>query len=83
MTQTKVGEQFCAGISGGSRNFKRGARYWRGRIYRSGVCFDAHSHIPYVFVARVVNKKHNVNIVYRLISKYMPVIQSKFTKTNP
>ena len=31
---------------------------------RSGVCFDATSHIPYVFVARVVNKIHNVNIVY-------------------
>ena len=32
--------------------------------FRSGVCFDAPSHIPYVFVARVVNKIHNVNIVY-------------------
>ena len=36
----------------------------RGRIFRSGVCFDAPSHIPYVFVARVVNKIHNVNIGY-------------------
>mgnify|MGYP003687743377 CR=1 FL=1 len=46
--------------SGGSRNFKGGG----GRIFGSGVCFDAPSHIPYVFVARVVNKIHNVNIVY-------------------
>ena len=66
--------------SGGSRNFKTGGR---GRIFRSGVCFDALSHIPYVFVARVVNKIHNVNIVYWLKSKYMRVIQLKFTKTNP
>ena len=41
------------GYSGGSRNFKTG-----------GVSFDAPSHIPYVFVARSVNKIHNVNIVY-------------------
>ena len=39
--------------------------------------------IPYVFVAREVNKIHNVNIVYWLKSKYMRVIQLKFTKTNP
>ena len=26
-----------------------GARSRRGRIFRSGVCFDAPSHIPYVF----------------------------------
>ena len=55
----------------------------RGRIFRSWVCFDAPSHIPYVFVARAVNKIHNVNIVYLLKSKYMHVIQLKFTKTNP
>ena len=36
----------------------------RGRIFRSGLCFDAPSHILYVFVVRVVNKIHNVNIVY-------------------
>ena len=54
-------------ISGGSRNFKTGgggARSRRGRIFRSGVCFDAPSNIPYVFVARVVNKIHNISIVY-------------------
>ena len=28
------------------------------------VLFDAPSHRPYVFVARVVNKIHNVNSVY-------------------
>ena len=41
-----------------------GGRSQRGRIFRSGVCFDAPSHIPYLFVARVVNKINNVNIVY-------------------
>ena len=60
-----------------------GARSRRGRIFRSKICFDAPSHIPYVFVARVVNKIHNINTVYLLKSKYMRVIQSKFTKTNP
>ena len=39
-----------------------GAR--RGRIFRSGVCFDAPSHIPYLFVARVVNKKNNVQTLF-------------------
>ena len=44
---------------------KRGeARSRRGRIFRSGVRFDAPSHILYVFVARVMNKIHNANIVY-------------------
>ena len=68
--------------SGGSRNFKTGCggRSRRGRIFRSGFCFDAPSHIPFVFVARVVNKIHNLNIVYWLKSKYMRIIQSKFTK---
>ena len=36
-----------------------------------------------MFVARVVNKIHNINTVYLQKSKYMRVIQSKFTKTNP
>ena len=49
-------------FSGGSRNFKTGGG--GGRIFRSGVCFDAPSHILYVFVARVVNKIRNVSIVY-------------------
>ena len=40
------------------------------KIFRSGVCFDAPSHIPYLFVAREVNKINNVNIVYWLKSKY-------------
>ena len=39
--------------------------------------------ILYVFGARVVNKIHIVNIVYWIKSKYMRVIQSKFTKTPP
>ena len=46
--------------SGGSRNFKTGG----GSLFRFRICFDAPSDIPYVFVARVVNKVHNVNIVY-------------------
>ena len=41
-----------------------GARSRRGRIFRFRICFDAPSHIPYVFVAREVNKIHNVNIVH-------------------
>ena len=36
------------------------ARY---NILRSGVYFDAPSHLPYVFVVRVVNKIDIVNIV--------------------
>ena len=40
------------GFSGRSRNFKTEGR---GRILRSGVCFDAPSHITYVFVVRLVN----------------------------
>ena len=35
-----------------------GGRSRRGRILRSKVCFDAPSHISYVFVRRVVNKIH-------------------------
>ena len=60
-----------------------GARSRGGRIFRSGVCFDAPKHILYVFVARVVNKIHNVNIVYCQKSNYMRVIQLKFTKNKP
>ena len=41
---------------------------------RSGVCFDAPSHIPYVFVVKVLNKVHIVNIVCRLKSKCVRVI---------
>ena len=59
---------------------KGGARSRRGRIFRSGVCFDAPSHISYLFVARVVNKINNVNIVYWQKSKYMRVIQSNLQK---
>ena len=46
---------------------------WLGRILRSGVCFDTSSHKPYVFVVRVVNKIHIVNIVFWMKSKYMRV----------
>ena len=60
-----------------------GARSRRGRIFRSGVCFDAPSHILYVFVARVVYKIHKINTVYLLKSKYMRVIQSNFYQKNP
>ena len=56
---------------------KGGGRSRRGIIFRSGVCFDAPSHILYVFVARVVNKIHNINTVYLLKSKYKGVIQSR------
>ena len=43
----------------------------------SGDCFDAPSHIPNVFVVRVVNKIHIVNIACWLQSKYMRVICSQ------
>ena len=62
---------------------KLGAQSRRGRIPRSGVCFEAPSHIPYVLVVRVVNKIHIINIVFWPKSKYMRVIQSKITKTIP
>ena len=55
--------------SGGSRNFKTGGAV----PAREKVCFDAPSHIPYLFVARVVNKINNVNIVYWLKSEFMRV----------
>ena len=60
-----------------------GARSRRGRIFKPGICFDAPSHILYLFVARVVNKIHNINTVYLLKSKYMRVIQSNFYQKNP
>ena len=53
-----------------------------GRILRSGVCFDTPSHKPYVFVVRVGNKIHIVNIVFWLKSKYFRVSPLRFTKTN-
>ena len=52
-----------------------------GRILRSGVCFEAPSHIPYIFVVTVVNKIHILNIESRLKSMCMRVIVSQFTKT--
>ena len=59
-------------FSGGSRNFQTGGRGpSMVDFFRSGVCFDAPSHILSVFEARVLNKIHNVNIVYWLISKYI------------
>ena len=60
-----------------------GAQSRRGRIPKSGGCFEAPSHIPYVLVVRVVNKIHIINIVFWPKSKYMRVIQSKITKTIP
>ena len=50
-----------------------GARPRRGRIFRSGVCFDAPPHIPYVFVARVVNKIHNVNMCVTHVRVYISI----------
>ena len=52
---------FEVAISGVSRNFKTGEG---GTIFRFRLCFDVPSHIPYVFLARVVNKIHIVNNVY-------------------
>ena len=58
----------------------RGARSRHGRILKSGVYFDAHSHI---LLVKVVNKIHLENIVCWLKSNYMRVLQSKLKKTNP
>ena len=53
----------------------RGVRFRRGRFLRSGVCFNAPSHIPYVFVARVVNKIYCIQIqsisIYVLYSQHL------------
>ena len=46
-------------------------------------CFDATLHIPYIFIVRVENKIHIVNISCWLWLKYMRVKQSKFTKSKP
>ena len=49
-----------------------------GRIFRSRVCFDAPSHIPYVFVARVVNKIHKCKHFKKSICVlYSPNLQNK------
>ena len=62
-----------------SRNFKTGER---GRILRSGVCFDhAPSHIRYIFVVRVVNKIHIVNIVCWLKSRVIVKIYKNKLQT--
>ena len=67
-------------ISGGSRNFKTGGcSSGAVEFLGMGFCLEATSHIPYVFVVRVVNKIHVVNIVSWLKSKFMRVIQSEFT----
>ena len=47
-------------FSGGSRNFRTGGAV---EFFGSGNCFDAPSHIPYVFVVRVVTEKQIVHIV--------------------
>ena len=50
--------------------------YRRGRLLRSGICFDVLSHIPCVFLVRVVNNIHIhiIKIVCWLKPKYMRVI---------
>ena len=73
---------------GGSRNFKtgrgvEGARSHRGRILRSKVCSDALSHIPYVFVWRVVNNIHIVNTACWLKSKYLRIYNENLQKRVP
>ena len=45
--------------SGGFRNIIPGGAV---SFFRSENCFDAPSHIPYVFVVRAENKMHIVNI---------------------
>ena len=67
---------FYTANSGGYRNFKTGGR---GAVGFLGLEFVL---LPYVFVVRVVNKIHIVNIVFWLKSKYMRVSPLRFTKTN-
>ena len=50
-----------------------GALSRRGKILRSGVCFETPSHIPYVSVVRLENKIQIENIACWLKSKYMIV----------
>ena len=69
--------------SGGSSNFKSGGRGPGGLDFLGLGFVLMPLHTYYVFVARVVNKIHNINTVYLLKSKNMRVIQSKFTNTNP
>ena len=49
----------------------------------TGDCFDVPSNTPNIFVVRVGNKIHIVNIACWPQLKYLRVMQSKFTKTNP
>ena len=59
-TSKQAGGVNTGRFSGGSR-----ARSRRGKILRSGICFEppSHMYIPYVFVARVLNKTHILNIL--------------------
>ena len=55
----------------------RGARSRRRRNFGSGVCFDAPSHLHYVFLVIIGNKIHIVNIVCRLHLKYICVLHKQ------
>ena len=54
-------KNISSGADPGISKRGRGARSRRGRILRAKVCFYAPSHIPYVFVRRIVNNIHIVN----------------------
>ena len=66
-----------------SKRGRGGAQSWRGRILSTKVCFDAPSHIPYVFVRRVVNNIHIVNTACWPKSKYLRIYNENLQKQVP
>ena len=69
-----------------SRNFgTRGHSPGAVEFLGSGVCFDAPSQIPYVFVVRLEKKIHTVHIAcwLQLHVQYMLVMPSKLKKNKP
>ena len=53
------------------------------RILRPKVCFDASTHIPFVFARRVVNNIHIVNTTCWLKSKYLRIYNKNLQKQVP
>ena len=86
-------QYFSSSSMGGSRGWggqlriqdfqNRGARSRRGRILGVWECYEALSHIFSVFVVRLDDKIDIVSAACSLQWKYMRVMLSKFTKTNP
>ena len=60
-----------------------GARSRCGRILSTKICFYAPSHIPYVFVRRVVNNIHIINTACWLKSMYLRIYNENLQKRVP